>query len=147
MADNTTLNTGAGGDVIATDDISGVKHQRVKLEWGPDGTANEVDDADGKRLPIKTKLSSTGTATQVSDTSTSTTLLASNSSRLGATIFNDSSALLYVLLGSGTASSTNYTAKLFSNGFLELPYGYTGIIVGVWASDPNDGGAKVTEFT
>lgn len=147
MADNTTLNTGSGGDVIATDDIAGIKHQRVKLEWGPDGTANEVDDADGKRLPIKTKLSSTGTATQVADTATSATLLAANSLRLGATIFNDSSALLYVLLGSGTASSTNYTAKLFSNGFLELPYGYTGIIVGVWASDPNDGGAKVTEFT
>jgi hypothetical protein len=30
MADNTTLNTGSGGDVIATDDIAGVKYQRVK---------------------------------------------------------------------------------------------------------------------
>ena len=34
MADNTTLNTGTGGDVIATDDIGGVKHQLVKLEYG-----------------------------------------------------------------------------------------------------------------
>ena len=52
MPDNTTLNTGAGGDVIATDDIAGVKHQRIKLEWGPDGTVNEVDDTGGKRVPV-----------------------------------------------------------------------------------------------
>ena len=34
MADNTTLNPGSGGDTIATDDIAGVKHQRIKLEIG-----------------------------------------------------------------------------------------------------------------
>ena len=31
MADNTTLPTGVGGDVIATDDIAGVKYQIVKI--------------------------------------------------------------------------------------------------------------------
>lgn len=45
MADNTTLNTGTGGDVIATDDIAGVKHQRVKIEYGADGTAIDVSEA------------------------------------------------------------------------------------------------------
>lgn len=39
MADNTTLNLGSGGDVIATDDIVGVKYQRVKLV---DGTADST---------------------------------------------------------------------------------------------------------
>lgn len=34
MADNTVLNLGTGGDTIATDDIGGVKHQLVKLEFG-----------------------------------------------------------------------------------------------------------------
>ena len=34
MADNTTLNTGSGGDVIATDDIGGVKYQIVKVTYG-----------------------------------------------------------------------------------------------------------------
>lgn len=42
MADNTTLNPGAGGDVIASDDIGGVKHQLVKLEYGPADVANQV---------------------------------------------------------------------------------------------------------
>lgn len=39
MADNTVLNTGAGGDTIATDDVAGVKYQRVKLM---DGTADST---------------------------------------------------------------------------------------------------------
>ncbi len=42
MTDNTTLNSGAGGDVIASDDIGGVKHQRVKIEIGVDGVATDV---------------------------------------------------------------------------------------------------------
>jgi hypothetical protein len=41
MADNTTLNSGTGGDTIASDDIGGVKHQRVKLSVGADGAAND----------------------------------------------------------------------------------------------------------
>lgn len=42
MADNTTLNTGSGGDVIASDDIAGVKHQRTKLSLGADGSATDA---------------------------------------------------------------------------------------------------------
>lgn len=42
MADNTVLNTGSGGDIIATDDIAGVKHQRVKVEHGDDGSATDT---------------------------------------------------------------------------------------------------------
>ena len=45
MADNTVLNAGSGGDTIATDDIAGVKHQQVKVEWGVDGTATPVSAA------------------------------------------------------------------------------------------------------
>jgi hypothetical protein len=51
MADNTTLNAGTGGDVIGSDDIGGVKFQRVKLIHGADGTnAGDVSDANG--LPV-----------------------------------------------------------------------------------------------
>ena len=42
MSDNTTLNPGTGGDVIATDDIAGVKYQRVKINYGADGAATDV---------------------------------------------------------------------------------------------------------
>lgn len=51
MADNTTLNTGTGGDVIGSDDIAGVKFQRVKLIHGVDGT-NDGDVAATNPLPV-----------------------------------------------------------------------------------------------
>lgn len=51
MVDNTTLPTGSGGDVIATDDIGGVKFQRVKLIHGADGL-NAGDVASTNPLPI-----------------------------------------------------------------------------------------------
>lgn len=52
MADNVTLNTGTGGDVIAADDVGGAKYQYVKLAWGPDNTVNLADAAVGKALPV-----------------------------------------------------------------------------------------------
>lgn len=54
MPDNTRLNTGAGGDLVATDELStvngapadtGLKVQRVKVGWGADGSLQDVTDA------------------------------------------------------------------------------------------------------
>ena len=42
MVDNTELNAGTGGNTIATDDIAGIHHQRVKVEFGEDGAAIDV---------------------------------------------------------------------------------------------------------
>jgi hypothetical protein len=38
---------------IATDDVGGIHYQRIKVEWGADGVANEVDDVYGKWLPTQ----------------------------------------------------------------------------------------------
>lgn len=52
MADNTTLNSGTGGDVIATDDIGpGVKYQRVKVTLGADGV-NDGDISSANPMPV-----------------------------------------------------------------------------------------------
>lgn len=51
MADNTILNTGAGGDTLATDDIGGVKFPRSKLVIGADGV-NDGDVSAANPLPI-----------------------------------------------------------------------------------------------
>lgn len=53
MADNVEADPGTGGATFATDDIGGVHYPRSKVVWGPDGTANDTDDASGKRLPVK----------------------------------------------------------------------------------------------
>lgn len=51
MADNTTLNTGSGGDTLATDDIGGVKFPRSKIVIGADGT-NDGDVSSANPLPV-----------------------------------------------------------------------------------------------
>lgn len=52
MADNTTLNSGTGGDTISTDDIgAGVKVQRVKAQFGGDGSATDVSHTNP--LPVE----------------------------------------------------------------------------------------------
>jgi hypothetical protein len=93
---------------------------------------------------------STATISSVNDTNASTTLLAANTSRKGASIFNDSTEVLYVALGNVTASSTNFTVKLAAGAYYELPVCaggvYTGIIKGIWAND-STGAARVTEMT
>ena len=89
--------------------------------------------------------SATATHTTVNDTASSVTLLAANSARRGATIHNDSTAVLYVKHGA-TASAASHTLKMAANSYYEVPFGYTGIIDGIWASDAS-GMAMMTEFT
>jgi len=63
MADNTQLELAAAplGDIIATDDIGGVKHQRVKIQYGPDGTA--IDVGVSTPLPVTEGLTAPKTST------------------------------------------------------------------------------------
>lgn len=58
MADNTQLSTNIGvGDVAASDDIAGVKYQRVKPAIGADGTATDA-------VPVSNGMDVTGAAVQ-----------------------------------------------------------------------------------
>lgn len=92
----------------------------------------------------------TGTASSVADAASSTTILAANANRKGATVFNDSTSSLYLLLGAGTASTTNLTVLMAPGDYYELPVVqggvYTGIISGIWSAN-STGAARVTEFT
>jgi hypothetical protein len=53
MVDNVVANAGSGGATFASDDIASVHYPRVKVTWGPDGTANDADVASGKALPVQ----------------------------------------------------------------------------------------------
>lgn len=87
----------------------------------------------------------TPAVTSVADSAGNVTCLASNANRLGATIYNDSAADLFIKLGA-TASATSFTVKVFQDGFFTVPFGYTGIIDCIWSSD-TAGSARVTEVT
>ncbi len=90
-----------------------------------------------------------GTATHstVGDAAASTTILAANSARRGASIINTSSAILYLDMSGGTATTTTrHHVQLVQGAYFEVPFGYTGLITGIWASDAG-GSANVVEYT
>lgn len=87
--------------------------------------------------------SSTVTPSTVASTVTSSVLLAANVARVGASIWNKSNNDLFVELGN-TASINAYTVKISADGYYEVPFGYTGVIAGVW--DAVDGNALIREF-
>lgn len=82
--------------------------------------------------------------TSVNSGTSSVELLAASNRRC-ATIRNTDANILYVLLDSGTASSTNHTVALASGDYYETPASYTGAINGVWSGD-GSGAALVTAF-
>lgn len=99
-------------------------------------------DVQGRQVVSQKAL--TATLSNVNGSASSVTLLAANTARLGATIVNDSTVTLYVKFGA-TASTTSYTVKLMADAYYEVPFGYYGIIDGIWASAT--GVARVTEIT
>jgi len=76
---------------------------------------------------------STSIITSVAVSTSNVVLLANNSLRLGATLFNDSSSLVYVKLGS-VATTSSYTIKLFPQSYFEIPFGYTNVVSGFWTT-------------
>ena len=86
----------------------------------------------------------TSAVTSVSASASNVTLKASNTGRYGLSIYNDSTANLFVKLGA-TASATSFTQRVAGGGAYEVPFGYTGIVDGIWESAT--GAARVTEVT
>lgn len=90
--------------------------------------------------------SSSVNLTTVVSADTKTTILAANPERKGASIHNESTATLLIdfIPAAGTVSETQFGVKLPAQAYYELPYGYTGQIMGIW--DAVDGNALVREF-
>ena len=83
--------------------------------------------------------------TPVGSSDSAVTLKAANTSRRGLLVYNDSTANLFLKLGSG-ASSSSFTFKLEAGDYYELPRPmYTGIVTGIWSAV--NGNALVTELT
>lgn len=101
---------------------------------------------DDNPLPVSatTEANTTATLSNVSWSDSSVTILASNSSRKWASIYNDSSSVLYIKFWT-TASTTSYTAYLVAGAYYEVPFNYTGIITWIWVSAT--GTARITEIT
>jgi hypothetical protein len=98
-----------------------------------------INNPSAPNYPVSTSAASTTVAASI----TSVAVLASNATRKGASIWNASTATLYLDLDA-VATVTDYAARLDPNGYYEVPYGYTGAIAGIWTAA--NGNALVREF-
>jgi hypothetical protein len=104
-------------------------------------TTLQADVADGVRIPNAT----TGGTGPTDFTSTSYgTIATASTGRLGCTIFNSGPGNLHVMLGTATASTSAFTARLSAGDYYEVPFNYTGLIGGIFATA---GTAEVTTLS
>ncbi|MHC5822658.1 MAG: hypothetical protein ACYT04_44190 [Nostoc sp.] len=96
------------------------------------------------QVTVAESTSSISTPTTVASTTSNQVILAANSTRKGATIWNDSTATLFIQFGA-TATTSAFTAKLYPSGYYEVPFKYTGVISGIWSAA--NGNALVRELT
>lgn len=139
MADNSAQNA---TDTIRDKDRAGVKTQIFGIDLGI-GTGTEALMSGS--MPVTNLVAASAALTQVAGSATSVTVLASNTARRGAMVFNDSTAILF-LAYAGTASATVHTVQIPPGGYWEAPVPvYTGALTGIWVTAT--GSARVTELT
>lgn len=141
-ADNTDgllVNLGANNDVTIGAALPAGTNAIGKLAAN---SGVDIGDVDVTSVPT----SSAATTSSQNDQATSATLLASNASRKGFAVFNESTSYLYVKFGT-TATATDYTVRIDPYGYFEhMGVGiYTGRVDGIWSADAS-GAARVTEW-
>jgi hypothetical protein len=85
----------------------------------------------------------TATLANVASSATTVTIFAAANGSNGRTVFNDSTAVLYLAFAA-TASETAYTVQIPADGYYEVPWNYDGVISGIWASA--NGNARTTAW-
>lgn len=116
----------------------------IKVVFGDAHIDPRLVTVQNTTLAVKELRASSSSVASVAGSATSVSCLASNANRLGATIYNDSAADLYVKLGA-TASTTSFTVKVFQDGLFVIPFGYTGVIDCIWSSA--SGAARTLEVS
>ncbi len=140
---------GGASDGALVDGVSGSIKATVKDYANANPLTVVLVDTNGDAyLAGSSTPPATATRSSVADTAVAASLIASNSGRKGLVITNDSSARLFVGLGTVDPTTTNYSFVLGSGQTWEMKEPiFTGQLKGIWESDPNDGAARITELT
>lgn len=155
---NATVNLKDGsGNAITSTSIGGKQRLDVNLSSaGSTGsatptTANVFGGTDGTnlravRVDTNGRLDTSGTTAAVTtfQTNGSGTLAAADGTRKYFSVFNSGPAILYVRLGTGTPTTTDFSVSLQTGEFYELT-DYTGAIQGLYGSAGNT--ARITIVT
>jgi hypothetical protein len=127
-----TIGTATGGTQSINFNLEAIEALMVTLQ---------ADVADGIRPPNST----TGGTGPTDFTSTSYgTIATASTGRLGCTIFNSGPGTLHITLGTATTSTSVFTARLSAGDYYEVPFNYTGLIGGIFATA---GTAEVTQLS
>jgi len=126
----------AGNPVLAAGVDASSNVARLQLR-----TAPPVGTVSG--TVVRPVAAQTGTQTSVPGSAANVTLLAANTARLGATLYNDGTQPWFVKLGA-TASTSSFSIRLAAQSYYELPYGYTGQIDAI--QSVANGNLRVTEL-
>lgn len=145
MADSSVAITAGSGTPIRVLTALGSGSADQQVVTLADSAGNLLG-ASSAPFPVALVPSTTGTITSPALSLSSFTVLASNTARDGATIFNDSVNVVYLAFAA-TASTTAYTVQIPAGGYYELPSGfnYTGILTGI--ALVASGNCRVTEMT
>lgn len=130
---NNTGTNPASDTVLRIDSLAFINHNMIDVFLNTGALPIDVKEVVAYRP----------TVTPIDAASIDTVLLAPNILRLGATIYNDSTSILYVKFGTG-ASASSYTVQLPAQAYYEVPFKYIGHINGYWVSAT--GHALVTEL-
>jgi hypothetical protein len=126
-----------------------VRRDAAAAGAGTDGDYEVLSTDSVAQLRTAAERAGTATITNVADNAASTQLLAANTARRGVTIVNTSSAILHIAYGATAVIATARTATIAASGGEWTMPGpiYTGVINGIWATDPGDGVAIITQLT
>ena len=141
-ADNNTLVANQSIKVGWTDTDNAIFRTTTIYDPFPVRTIGTVSITNGTVTPKTSTSGGTGPTTFTS--TTYGTIATSSTARLGCTIFNEGPGNLHVMLGTATASTSSYTARLSSGDYYEVPFSYTGLIGGIFATA---GTARVTQIS
>lgn len=116
----------------------------IRLQDGSGNTISSTSNALDVNIKGDTHGASSSSVTSLARSNVNQTFLVANTSRKGVTLYNDSGTLLYVKLGT-TSSTTDFTVRMSSQSYYEVPFGYTGRIDGIWATG-GAGDVRITEL-
>ena len=75
----------------------------------------------------------TATLATVAASITSGPIFAAAGGSNGRTVYNDSTAILYLAFAA-TAATNAYTVQVAAQGYYEVPWNYDGVISGIWTA-------------
>ena len=110
MADNVTLNTMTGGDVVGADEISSIKYQRNKMIIGADGV-NDGDVSKTNPLPSYQSFATIGDGRKVVTTAGTAVALATTTAIKRVYIQAETDNTGYIVVGASTVVASLSTRR------------------------------------